>query len=128
MLKRNLFFLFFITVFSFLSLILCVNNYNPYNINPFQLIYFYSSFFLLLAGILSIIVFYFRLIIQKKETVYIHFWPAVREGTIISLGFTALLILRGLKLLDIWVGIPIMIIILLLELFFQTKKFKTLAK
>lgn len=125
MLKRNLFFLFFITVFAILSLILCISNYNPFKISLIQFIYFYSSFFLAIAGTLSIIIFYLRIVLQKKETIYIHFWPAVRQGLIISLGFSILLILKGLKLLDWWVGIPIIIIILLLELFFQTKKFNT---
>lgn len=128
MLKRNLFFLFIITIFFILSLVLCVSNYNPYNINLSQFIYFYSSFFFTLVGIISIVLFYIRVKISKKETVYKHFWPAVRQGFIISAGFTLILILRGLKLLDIWVGIPIMVIILLLELFFQTKKLKVASK
>lgn len=123
MLKRNLFFLFFITVFAFLSLILCISNYNPYTINLIQFTYFYASFFTTIAGILSIIIFYIKIVLQKKETIYIHFWPAVRQGLIISSGLTIILILKGLKLLDWWVGIPIIIIILLLELFFQTKRF-----
>lgn len=128
MLKRNLFYLFFITIFSILSIILCISNYNPYKINLIQFVYFYSSFFVTVAGILSIIIFYIKIILQKKETIYIHFWPAVRQGLIISLGLSVLLILKGLKLLDWWVGIPIIVIILLLELFFQTKKFKTSIK
>lgn len=128
MLKRNLFFLFFITIFAILSLILCINNYNPYKINLIQFIYFYSSFFVAVAGISSIVIFYLRIVIQKKETIYIHFWPALRQGLIISLGLSIILILKGLRLLDWWVGIPIIIIILLLELFFQTKKFNKSTK
>jgi hypothetical protein len=128
MLKRNLFFLFFITIFAFLSVILCISNYNPFKTSLIQFIYFYSSFFVTVAGISSIIIFYIKIVLQKKETIYIHFWPAVRQGLIVSLGLSVLLILKGLKLLDFWVGIPIIIIILLLELFFQTKKLKTSIK
>lgn len=128
MLKRNLFFLFLITIFSILSFFLCVSNYNPFILGIFQFSYFYSSFLFSVAGICSILIFYFRVTIYRKEIIYSHFWPSVREGIIISIGLTILLILRGLKLLDIWVGIPIMIIILLLELFFQTKTFKQVSR
>lgn len=119
--KRNLFFLFSITVFSLISIVLCISNYNPYNIDIPQFIYFYSSVLLSVWGITSILLFYIKIKLSHKETIYIHFWPAVRQGMILSLGLTIILILRGLKLLDIWVGIPVMIIIILLELFFQTK-------
>lgn len=119
--KRNLFFLFVITIFSLISVVLCVSNYNPFNIGLAQFIYFYSSILFTVWGIVSIILFAIKIKLSHKETIYVHFWPAVRQGMIFSLGITTLLILRGLKLLDIWVGIPIMIIIILIELFFQTK-------
>ena len=119
--KRNLFFLFSITIFSLISILLCLSNYNPYAIGLPQFVYFYSSVLLSVWGISSILLFYIKIKLSHKETIYIHFWPAVRQGMILSLGLTIILILRGLKLLDIWVGIPVMIIIILLELFFQTK-------
>lgn len=122
MLKRNLFFLFFTTIFALLSLVLCISNYDPHKIGFVEFVYFYSSFLISVAGILSIIFFYLKIILKKNETIYIHFWPAVRQGIIISLGLSILLILKGFKLLDFWIGIPIIVIILLLELFFQTKK------
>lgn len=128
MLKRNLFFLFTVTIFALLSLILCVNNYNPYTSNLYQFAYFYGSVLVTIAGILALAIFYFRIVFNKKETIFVHFWPAVRQGMIVSLGLTTLLALLGLKLLDVWVGAPVMIIILLLELFFQTKKFKLTKK
>ena len=122
MLKRNLFFLFTITLFGIISLVLCIYNYNPYLIGVPQFIYFYSSLFISLIGILSIIIFYIRVALSKKETIYVHFWPSIRLAFIVSLSLTSLLILKGLNLLDWWVGIPLIIIAALIELFFQTKK------
>ena len=124
MLKRNLFFLFATTIFAILSLILCINNYNPFSVGFFQFIYFYLSFLLTITGFASIVIFYIRVSLKRRETIYIHFWPAVRQGSIIGIGLTVLLMLKGLGLLDIWVSVPIIIIFLLFELFFQTKKSK----
>lgn len=128
MLKRNLFFLFFITIFAILSFILCISNYNPFKIGLVQYVYLYLSVFVAVAGLLSVLFFYVKIIVRKKETIYILFWPAVRQGLIVSFGLTLLLILKGLKLLDLWSGIPILIIIFLSELFFQTKKFNYSTK
>ena len=119
--KRNLFFLFSITIFSLISVILCINNYNPFSIDLSQFIYFYLSIFFSIWGLVSLILFAIKIRLSRKETIYIHFRPAVRQGMIFSLGISILLVLRGLQLLDLWVGVPVMIIIILIELFFQTK-------
>ena len=114
--------MFTITVFAIISVILCLFNYNPFQIGIVQFIYFFLSVLFGLWGIITIILFGLKIRLSHKETIYIHFWPAARQGLILALGLTFILILQGLKLLDIWVGIPIMVIIILLEMFFQTKK------
>lgn len=119
--KRNLFFLFVITIFSLISVVLCVSNYNPFSIGLYQFVYFYSSVMFTLWGFASIILFGLKIKLSRKETIYIHFWPAVRQGMFFAIGITLILVLRGLQLLDIWVGVPVIIIIILIELFFQTK-------
>ena len=124
MIKRNLFFLFCIEVVALASTVLCAFNYNPYTAAPYQFVFFYSSIFFTFMGIVALSIFYLKIGISKKETIYVHFWPSLRQAIFISAAFTALLILRGLRLLDMWVGIPLALIILLLELFFQTKKGK----
>lgn len=122
MLKKNLFLLFSVTFIAITSAALSIFNYNPYTAQTYQHIIFYVSFFLSISGILSFLIFYSKIIILKKETVYILFWPSIRQASIISTALTLILILRGLKLLDIWIGIPLTIAILMLELFFQTKR------
>lgn len=52
------------------------------------------------------------------------FWPILRISAIISLAAMVLLILGGLKILDIWVGIPLAVAIIMIELFFRGNKFK----
>ncbi|OQB06113.1 MAG: hypothetical protein BWY19_00542 [bacterium ADurb.Bin212] len=122
MLKRNLFFIFSILIVSAASLMLCIFNYNPYEANTNQFTIFYSSVLLFLASLFSITIFYLKISLSKKEMVYSYFWPSTRQGFILSAGIVTLLVLRGLRLLDVWTGAPLFMAIILIELFFQTKK------
>jgi hypothetical protein len=122
MLIRNLFFLFSVTIVAIASTVLSVFNYNPYDRITHQIVTFYLSLFCSSTGLLSLLIYYLKIFINKREVLYSFFWPSVREAAIISAGLTLLLVLRGLKLLDLWSGIPLFVSIILLELFFRTKK------
>ena len=124
--KRNLFFLFSITLFAVASTVLDLFNYNPFTANIGIFINFYVSLTLAITGIIGLIIFYIK-ISRHKNLSNAYFWPSVRLAFFISLGLNTLLFLKGMKLLDIWVGIPLMIAIVLLELFFQTNKNKKVA-
>ncbi|MFA7243723.1 MAG: hypothetical protein WC080_00275 [Patescibacteria group bacterium] len=124
MLKANLFFVYSITVVAIASFILCVFNYNPFDASVANFVYFYLSLFLGLAGMFSIILFYLKIYLKKSEIIFSLFWPSVRQAVLFSSAITSLFILRGVKILDFWIGIPIVLVIGLLELFFQTKKVK----
>ncbi len=125
--KRNLFFLFSITLFAIASTVLNIFNYNPYQANLGIFLNFYTSFLIALTGIVSMFIIYIKLKSKKTEALNKYFWPSVRMAFFVSLGVDTLLILKGMKLLDLWVGVPLMIAIVLLELFFQTNKSKRTA-
>ncbi len=122
MLKRNLFFLFSLLVIFTASSMLCIFNYNPYKANLYQMITSYICFVMLLLSLFSLIIFYSKIYISKKQSIYLFFWPSVRQAGIFSIGIVTLFILKGMDLLDMWSGIPIFLSIILLEMFFQTKK------
>ncbi len=122
MLRNNLFFLFSTSLVAIASTVLSIFNYNPYDSKNYQFVIMYISLFVSLTCILSVLIFYTKILINKKEVIYSFFWSSIRQSTIFSLGIISLLVLKGLKLLDIWIGAPIFIAILLLELFFQTKR------
>ena len=122
MLLRNLFFLYSLTVVAIASTILSLFNYNPFEAKTYQFIFFYLSLLISLTGIIAITLFYLKIFLNKKEIVYQYFWPSVRQSLILSFGLVFILALRGMKLLDLWVTIPLFITIILLELFFRTKK------
>lgn len=127
MIKRNLFFLFSATSFAIASTVLDVFNYNPYVASKNVFINFYFSLFIACAGVLAMILFYIKYKGHKNSAINSLFWPSVRQGLFLSVSLILLLILKVLSLLDIWIGISLVAVIILLELFFQTKKSKPVA-
>lgn len=121
---RNLFFLLVVTVFALASTILSLFNYNPYEVNFTGFINFYISLFILVTGVLGLIIYYTKNRRVKTESIRKVLWPSVRQAGFISLAIVGLLLLRGMKILDWLIGISLIIVIILLELFFQTKKLR----
>jgi len=121
--KAKLFFLLTVTLFSLATLILTLFNYNPFKAETSVFVIFYLSLFVTLSGV---IVFFILFIKSRVSTTPIMnvFWPSIRQSMLISLATTLLLLLQGIKILDLWVGVPLAIAILLLELFFCRSKFK----
>ena len=120
MLQRNLFFLYSVTLLAVVSTIINVFNYNPYEATPGELANFYISFFVAFGGIMANIIYFLKLKFLKDKTIYHYFFPSVRQGLFISLAATIILFLKPLHVLDWWVGLPLVIAVGLLELFFQT--------
>lgn len=119
---RNLFFLFAVTVFALTSTVLAVFNYDPFHSDKSVFLNFYISLFVGLAGVLSLALYYIKVKIAKSETVYNFFWPSVRQASFISLAITVILYLRGLRILDWLIGVSVVIVVGLLELFFESRK------
>lgn len=124
-LSRNLFFLFAITVFAFASVVLTLFNYNPNTSNQTVFLNFYGSLLIMLTGVFSLTLYLLKNKNAKNETVYHIFWPSVRQGLFIGICLTTLLYLQGTKVLDPLITVSIIIITILLELFFESKKIKT---
>jgi len=123
-LKAKLFFLLTIVLFSLATFTLTIFNYNPFKADYSVFVYFYLSLFLSLTGVAGYIVLFVKSRFSAGQFSNQYFWPSIRQGALISLILTALLLLRGLKILDLWVGIPLTVAIILLELFFRGNRFK----
>jgi len=119
---RNFFFLVSVTVFALVSTLLAIYNYNPFVSDKSVFVNFYTSLLVGIGGFLAILIFAIKIRLNKNQTNSAHFWPSVRQGLFISFALSILLFLRGLKILDFLVGGSVIIVIILLELFFQTKK------
>lgn len=122
--KAKIFFTLSLLAFALATLLLTVFNNNPYHSETSVFVLFYASLFFSVFGIsVLILVFVKRRISEQLQTE--TFWPAARLSMLIAAITTLLLILRGLRVLDLWVGVPLTIAILMLELFFRGNKFKT---
>lgn len=121
-LKRNLFFLLTITVFAIASLVVSIFNYNPYLASTSSLISFYASFLISLTGTGALFIYYLKIRASKNETVFLYFWPSIRQSFFLSLAVTVLLYLKSIKILDWLIGLSVVIVSVLLELFFESKK------
>jgi hypothetical protein len=119
---RNLFFLVSATIFALVSTLLAVYNYNPYIAERSVFINFYTSLTVGLGGLIAILIIAVKTRISKSQSNNIFFWPSVRQGLIFSTAISTLLLLRGMKILDYLVGGSVIIVVVLLELFFETKK------
>lgn len=119
-LARNLFFLFTVTIFALASVILDTFNYNPYQASNAMFINFFISLFVAMAGISAFIIYFMKIRFAKDKNINAYFLPSIRQAILISIGFILLVVLRTLQILDWWVAGPMVIAIVLLELFFQT--------
>ena len=121
MLKKSLFFIFSITVVAIATFVIVINNYNPYETGQLIFSIFYIALLIMLTGVFTIVIFYSKIYIFKNSMIYALFRPSLRQGAIISIGIVSTMLLQSLRLLDFWVEIPLLIVIVLIELFFQTK-------
>ncbi|MFA5926802.1 MAG: hypothetical protein WCT32_00475 [Patescibacteria group bacterium] len=122
MLKRNLFFLFSVTIFAFASLVLDLFNYNPFESGKLVFVNFFVSLHLTILGLGAFIIYYSKLFLFKDKLIYTSFWPSVRQSFFLATAATTLLFLSGVGLLDWWVGTSLVIVVILMELFFETKR------
>jgi len=81
---------------------------------------FFASLFFSIAGIAAFIVYYTKLRVAKDKSINAYFLSSIRQGLFVSAAITLLVILRTLQILDWWVAGPMVIAVILLELFFQT--------
>jgi hypothetical protein len=125
-LKAKLFFLVSVSVFALAALILTLFNYNPYKADLSVFILFYLSFWGSITGVITVLLLFVKSRFAEK-LLSSTFWPTLRIAAIFSLALTVLLILAGLKILDLWVGVPLTIAIIMLELFFRGNKFKKIS-
>jgi len=89
----------FLTLISLISLSFILTRVNPYNAELMHFILFYSSFFIAVAGLFSLFGFYLRKSIIKNKIPARLFKTSFRQGILISLILTILLLLRSFRIL-----------------------------
>lgn len=92
----------FATVLSWVGVLLILLFVNPYEAGALGLLFFFTSFFLGLLGILSIVGFLVRYIFYRHEFVYGQVKRAFRQGLLLALSLTIVLFLQAERLLVWW--------------------------
>lgn len=82
---------------------------------------FFISFFLLLICLATILGFYTRRRISNNEVLYKNLKNAFRQGTLVALYFTVLLILRAAALLNWWDAALLAVSVISFDMFFKGK-------
>ncbi|RJO60938.1 hypothetical protein C4544_04180 [candidate division WS5 bacterium] len=82
---------------------------------------FFIVLFLLLVCMTTIAGFYIRRKASRNEVVFKNLKSAFRQGTIIALYLTVLLILRAANLLNWWDGALLLVSVIAFDMFFKEK-------
>lgn len=125
--KSKLFFTAAVSLFALATLFLTLFNYNPFRVGLSVFIVFYLSLLVSLTGISTFVILFVKSRCIPDRLSGKYFSPAIRQALLLSLIITALLLLKGLNILDLWVGIPLAVAIILLELFFRGNKYKKIS-
>lgn len=120
--KTQLFMLFSLTLVSLGTWIILVFNYNPFTSDNFIISTFWCSLFLWLCGILTFGLFFLRIQYSNREIIYSHLPISLRHSILITACLVGLLFLKSISVLTWWVTLMFVMVVLLLELFFRTKK------
>ena len=89
----------FLTLISLIFLLFILTKIDPYNAEIIYLILFYLSFFVAVAGLLTLAGFYLRTLIIKNKIPARLFKTSLKQGILISLILTIFLLLRSFRIL-----------------------------
>jgi hypothetical protein len=117
--KAKIFFLAAISLFALASLLLTIVNYNPYNSDSSVFITFYVSLLISLTGIFSFLIIFIKSRLTEENIFLRSFWGSLRQSSLLAIIITLLLALKGLKVLDLWVSVPLSIAIVMVEMYIR---------
>lgn len=82
---------------------------------------FYLMFFLFWGSLFGIVGFYLKIWASRREVIFAHIAPTLRQSALVGLALTGLLFLFQIKVLNWWVAILFILAVLLIELFFRRR-------
>ncbi len=103
---------------SWLTWTVVIFSLDPQTGGALALALFYISFWLALLGTVTIIGFFLRAWLEKEGIHFRQLATALRQGTLISSGATIALMLQGIRWLNGWSGISLVLLLIVVEGFF----------
>lgn len=97
------------------------------SVNPAQapfwiIMLFYITLFIALASVIALFAFNWKVKAGNKEVIYSHIGPTLRQSIFISLFLVSCLFLEQLKVLNWWVASLLIVAMLLLEMYYRSRK------
>lgn len=108
-----------LALFLFILLFFSVN---PYAAPVWIVILFYFTFFLIWTSVFALVGFYLKVWASNREVIFAHLLPTLRQALFLSIVVTGLLFLKQIDVLNWWIGGMLALAILLIELFFRSRK------
>lgn len=113
--------LFLITVLGWSSWAVVITKLSPFTSTTLALLLFYASLCLALTGTFTLLNYYLRLMMNKRQIYNAQFNTALRQGLLLSLMVCIALIFQRLKVLTWWDSLLLLGIVLLIEFYFMAK-------
>lgn len=82
---------------------------------------FYVSLFFALVGTFTLIGFFLRVWFSRNEVVYAHVSTSFRQGILLSVAVTGVLVLQSFRYLTWWSLLLFVLAVIILELFFVSQ-------
>ena len=117
--KAKIFFLTSVSLFALASLLLTIVNYNPFTSESSVFITFYISLLISLTGIFSFLLLFVKSRFTEENVFLRNFGESIRQSFLLAVIATLLLALKGLKVLDLWVSVPLTIAIVIVEMYIR---------
>lgn len=120
--KKQLFGIFTGTLLALGIFLAIFFNSDPYTADIFTKTAFFTSLFLFISGFFTFSGFYLRVYFSNREIIYNNLPIAFRQAVLLAFLLTGLLVLKSLQILSIWDAIIFVVVVILIELYFRSRK------
>lgn len=83
---------------------------------------FYLSLFFSLVGIFTLIGYWIRIAISRKEIIFAHVGVSFRQALLLTIAVVSVLFLQSLRILNWWDGSLLAGLVILIEFFFLSRR------
>ncbi|HCP08591.1 MAG TPA: hypothetical protein DIT25_02215 [Candidatus Moranbacteria bacterium] len=110
-----------VTLFSIIALILIVKFVDPETSGLIGKLLFYLVFLVAFTGIFNLTLLWFRRKMTDAETAHINVGLSFRQGLLLALFATGILLMQSFRVLVWWDGLLLLAGIFLIELYFLSR-------
>lgn len=106
------------TILSWLTWVVVLRSLDPYSGGAVALLLFYLSLWLSAVGTMTILGFFLRAWLENDGIYFRQIGVSLRQASFVSSGVIVALCLQAARWLNVWSGLSLVVLVLMLELFF----------